>query len=105
MPGPMARGPEARLVQDPLTKFLRERRILHKKKDTGPWCTSPGWPDLEVYPGKERIFFIECKAPGKKADPLQEHVHGVLRAAGYHVYVVDDAEEGRQTIKKECKIK
>lgn len=101
------RGPEARLVQDPLTKFLRESSILHKKKDTGPWCTSPGWPDLEIYPGKQRIFFIECKAPGEKDDvsPIQEYAHKTLRGLGYHVYVVDDKEEGKAIIRKECNLR
>lgn len=101
----MARGPEAKLVQDPLTKFMRENEILHKKKDTGPYTTSSGWPDLEIFPGKKVIFFIECKAPGKKADPLQEHIHGILREAGYEVFVVDNAELGRAIIKKRCKLK
>lgn len=103
----MARGPEARLVQDPLTKFMRKNKILHKKKDTGPWCTSPGWPDLEIYPGLQRIFFIECKAPGEKDDvsPIQAHVHKILRGLGYHVYVVDSAEAGKAIIRMECKLK
>lgn len=103
----MARGPEARLVQDPLTLFLRTSGIVHKKKDTGPWCTSPGWPDLEIYPGMQRIFFIECKAPGEAADvsPIQAHVHKMLRDLGYHVYVVDDKDIGKEIIRRECKLK
>jgi hypothetical protein len=86
----VGRGPEAKLVQDPLTKYLRDNQILHKKKDTGKWTTSAGWPDLEIYPGNGGVFFIECKAPGKKADPLQQHVHSQLRTRGYLVYVVDN---------------
>lgn len=89
-------------MQDPLTKYMRDRYIMHKKKDTGPYTTSSGWPDLEIFPGKGRIFFIECKAPGKKADPLQEHIHKTLREAGYKVFVVDDKEQGKKIIDKEC---
>lgn len=101
----MARGPEAKLVQDPLTKYLRENKILYKKKDAGLYCTSPGWPDLEIYPGSGRIFFIECKAPGKPLDPMQVHVHEkVLKPAGYTVYTVDSAARGRIIIAQECKL-
>lgn len=101
----MGRGPEAKLVQDPLTKYLRANQIIHKKKDTGPWSTSAGWPDLEIYPDGGKMFFIECKAPGKHAEPLQIYIHDQLRAAGYPVYVVDNAHAGRGIINKHCGLK
>ena len=50
------------------------------------------------------VFFIEFKATGKKATPLQAREHDRLRRIGCHVYVVDDIDIGKLTIELELKI-
>ena len=50
-----------------------------------------GLPDRIVLLPGGRMGFVEVKAPGKKARPLQESRHGLLRSLGYRVYVLDDS--------------
>lgn len=47
-----------------------------------------GWPDLEAFRNKVAIF-IEAKAEGKKADPLQLLRHEQLNSKGFSVFVID----------------
>ena len=42
--------------------------------------------------GKGYIFYVELKAPGKSARPLQRHEHRRLRALGLTVVVLDTIE-------------
>ena len=37
----------------------------------------------------EQMFWVECKAPGKKPTPKQHEDHKRRRALGFKVYVVD----------------
>ena len=53
-----------------------------------------GWPDYG-YGYLGRMCFVEFKKPGEKPEPLQAHVHGVLREAGFDVFVVDGIEQGK----------
>lgn len=81
---------------------MREKQI--EKKLTGavkaaggicPKLVSPGMdgmPDRLVLLPEGKMGFVEVKAPGKKARPLQEARHRLLRRLGYRVYVLDDAE-------------
>lgn len=41
------------------------------------------------------IIFVECKAPGKKATPLQELDHERRRALGCDVRVINTMEDAR----------
>ena len=73
-----------------------EEKLRIEAKRRGGWAVkfvSPGLdgvPDrLVLFPGG-RLAFVEVKAPGKKARPLQESRHGLLRSLGYRVYVLDD---------------
>lgn len=52
-----------------------------------------GLPDRIVLLPGGRMGFVEVKAPGKKARPLQESRHELLRSLGYRVYVLDDPEQ------------
>jgi hypothetical protein len=52
-----------------------------------------GWPDYG-YGYEGRMCFIEFKRPGEKPEPLQAHVHGILRKARFAVFVVDQYEYG-----------
>lgn len=47
-----------------------------------------GWPDIEAFKNGKTIF-IEVKSKGKKAKPLQLHVHRLLEKQGFKVYVID----------------
>lgn len=51
-------------------------------------CNNPGWPDIEAL-RNGKIFFIEVKDEGEKADPLQEYIHECLRGQNFEVFVVD----------------
>ena len=50
-----------------------------------------GMPDRLILLADGKMGFVEVKAPGKKARPLQESRHGLLRSLGYRVYVLDDS--------------
>ena len=77
-----------------------EQKLVKAVKAAGGICpkwTAPGFdglPDrivrIVLLPGG-RMGFVEVKAPGKKARPLQESRHGLLRSLGYRVYVLDDS--------------
>ena len=54
-------------------------------------CSVNGFPDRLVI-GNNKIFFIEVKSPGYKADPLQVFVHNRLRRYGFEVIVADSLE-------------
>ena len=58
-----------------------------------------GWPD-RLYLYKGFAFFIEFKAQGEKATPLQLHVHIMLQKAGFPVAVIDDVKRGTAQLKE-----
>lgn len=51
-----------------------------------------GMPDRLVLFPDGKIGFVEVKAPGKKARPLQVSRHRMLRKMGFKVYVLDQTE-------------
>jgi len=53
--------------------------------------TKNGWPDLQCHKDGKTLF-IECKATGETADPLQEYRHEELRKKGFEVLVIDYIE-------------
>ena len=70
-------------------------------------CDKFGWPQRKVayegYVGAPdrmviapgRLFFVECKAPGKKPAPVQAREHDRIRHGGVQVYVCDSEESVR----------
>lgn len=54
-------------------------------------CTRNGWPDLQAHKNG-RTIFIEVKAQGGKARPLQHYRHAELRAHGFEVYITNDPD-------------
>lgn len=50
-----------------------------------------GVPDRIVI-GNGKVVFVELKAPNEKPTKQQEHVHGLLRAQGMEVQVIDSME-------------
>lgn len=76
-----------------------EQKLVKAVKAVGgiaPKLVSPGFdgmPDrLALLPGG-RFAFVEVKAPGKKARPLQTARHELLKRLGYKVYVIDGEEQ------------
>lgn len=76
-----------------------ESYLRDKVKEAGGLCIklSPaffkGIPDqLVLLPGG-RVFFVELKAPGKKAKGLQPVIHRRLRSLGFSVEVLDTSEK------------
>ena len=82
-----------------------EQKLVKAVKATGGICpkfVSPGMdgmPDhLILLPGG-LIAFIEVKAPGKKARPLQLHRHDQLRKLGFRVFVLDSVVQITELMK------
>lgn len=83
--------------------MLREKTIEQKlvkavKRHGGicPKFVSPGMdgmPDRIVLLPKGRCGFVEVKAPGKAARPLQTARHRMLQRLGFKIYVLDDADQ------------
>lgn len=57
-----------------------------------------GVPDRIVLLPHGRIFFVELKAPGKKAKPHQERLHRIFENLGAKVYVADTKEKVREIL-------
>lgn len=71
-------------------KLVRAVRLIG---GIAPKFVSPGFdgmPDrLILLPGGV-MAFVEVKAPGEKARPLQTARHRLLRRLGFKVYILDD---------------
>ena len=76
-----------------------ETKLVIAIKDMGgiaPKFMSPGldgMPDRIVLLPGGRMGFVEVKAPGKVARPLQEARHRMLRLLGFKVYVLDTVDQ------------
>lgn len=76
-----------------------EQKLIKAVKAIGgiaPKFTSPGFdgmPDRLVLMPYGKIVFVEVKAPGEKARPLQLARHRLLRGLGFKVYVLDNEEQ------------
>lgn len=77
---------------------ILERKLAQAVNAMGGICpkfVSPGFdgmPDrILLLPGG-RIAFVEVKAPGRKARPLQLVRHAMLRRLGFTVFVLDRME-------------
>ena len=78
---------------------MRESEIqshIIKKLEAAGWylikiiqCNKNGFPDLIALRQGSTIF-IEVKAKGKKARPLQEYRHQQLKKQGFKTLVIDD---------------
>ena len=76
-----------------------EQHLVKAVKNSGgiaPKLVSPGFdgmPDrLVLLPGG-KIGFVEVKAPGEVARPLQASRHRLMKRLGFQVYVLDDPEQ------------
>lgn len=76
-----------------------EKHLVDSVKKMGGWALKimptvvNGLPDrLCLLPGG-RIFFVETKATGETARPLQKLIHRKLVKLGFKVYVPDSIEK------------
>ena len=87
----------------PPKRIMREREVERvlctQVRKAGGLClkfVSPGWngaPDrVCLFPGG-RMVFVEVKAPGQRARPLQEARHRQLKKLGFVVQVLDNTED------------
>ena len=73
----------------------RFARTVKKRGGIALKFVSPGFdgmPDRLVLFPDGKIGFVEVKAPGKKARPLQVSRHRMLLKMGFKVYVLDAPE-------------
>jgi len=59
-----------------------------------------GVPDRIVLLPQGRIIFVELKAQGKKARPIQEYRIKMIRALGFRVEIIDSIEKVNKFIKE-----
>ena len=83
-----------------------ESKLVKAVRAAGGMCpklVSPGtdgMPDRIVMLPGCRIGFVEVKAPGKEARPLQTLRHKQMRKLGFPVFVLDDPEEVPRILKE-----
>lgn len=90
--------------------FLNEKQIeLKLVTETKKWggialkFVSPsfsGMPDRMVLLPDGKMGFVEVKAPGKKPRLLQMKRHEMLRGFGFQVFVLDEASDVPDLLKK-----
>jgi hypothetical protein len=83
-------------LQRECNEYLRKRDVqfLHIEKGRGRNTTHrKGVPDLLVFPGDSRIYFIELKKPGGKLSPEQTEFFRDMLLRGYCCFKCDNFEE------------
>lgn len=94
-------------LQKEINKELRDAGIkyLHIEKGRGKNKTHrAGWPDLIIFPGKSRVFFVELKSPDKKLTDDQEIFQEWAKYHSYAFYVVQDINQWKLVKMIEYKI-
>lgn len=89
---------EKKLVEDYLVEQVAKRGGEAVK------CEVPGqrgWPDRKVLSFPGRIFYVECKRPGKTSGAMQRIRHRHLRALGFRVYVAASRAAVDRILRKE----
>lgn len=93
------------MISGPYSRSVKKVRESDVEAYLKRQCTAHGWtsekfkspnkanvPDQIVSIGDSEVFFVECKAPGRKPTPGQLRDHERRRAAGYRVYVADSKD-------------
>ena len=80
-----------------------ESTVCNKAEAVGWLCRKVSWPGRRA--AMDRLFvkegrhvWIEFKAPGEDAEPLQSREHKRFRAAGAEVYVIDNVAAGLKVL-------
>lgn len=92
-------------IENAVCKYAVQRYGMAAEKFTSPARRSV--PDrlfsVQCGDGVGRCFFVEFKRPGQKATPKQAADHFRRRQMGFHVFVVDSIEYGRELIDRMAK--
>lgn len=80
-------------VQRRVVDYARGQGALAIKLSTLGMRGTAGWPDY-MFIWKQRILFVEFKAPGKSLTALQEKRHVQLREHGFQPITVNDSKVG-----------
>ena len=71
----------------------------------GPWTSIKihirHWPDRAFFGFNGRTIFMEFKRPGEEQTCGQRMYSKSLAGAGFHVYVIDTFEQGRDVLYRE----
>ena len=90
------------MLESPIEKKLR---LAVEAKGGKCWkFVSPGTsgvPDRVCLLPGAKIIWVETKANGKKARPLQDKRHRQLRALGFQVQVIDSVEQIKEVVPNE----
>lgn len=81
-----------RVIQAKVVGYARSKGCLARKLDFGQ-----GWPDV-MFLHAGNMMFIEFKGTYGHLEPLQGHVHKLIREHGFKVYLCDDAADGCRLI-------
>lgn len=84
-------------IEQYTTKIIKNKKGLCIKLNS---TSLRGLPDRIVLLPKGIIFFIEFKAPNKKANKLQLYTHRVLKSLGFDVYIIDSKEKAKEVLKE-----
>lgn len=79
-------------VQSRCVRFARLSGVIAHKFSSESHRSVPDY--LFLYRGMS--YFVEFKAPGKRATKAQLREHRKLRGQGFFVSVVDDVDAGKQ---------
>ena len=85
-------------VEKKLCKKVKEELKGRALKFVSPGLN--GVPDRIILLPMGRIYFVECKAPGKKLRRLQEWVRGMIRDLGFVVLRIDTIEKVEDFIRQ-----
>ncbi|QFS86599.1 MULTISPECIES: VRR-NUC domain-containing protein [unclassified Marinobacter] len=86
-------------IENAVCKYARDRYKMKAEKFTSPGRRAvPDRLFSVTGPYVGVVFFIEFKAPGKKATEKQERDHQERREMGFNVFVVDDIDQGKKIV-------
>jgi hypothetical protein len=59
-----------------------------------------GWPDRLFIAEYNRVWFVEFKRSGEKPNPLQAHIHRMLKRMGFRVSVFTTVSRFRRGLRE-----
>lgn len=103
---------EKKTLQEPAEEYLNIRKIpfIHLttkvvREILGKMLTividgNEGYPDLIIFMGLGKTFFVEFKLPGEDLTDSQKKVFPTLKKRGYEIYVQTDIRDFIKLIEK-----
>ncbi|WP_279059491.1 VRR-NUC domain-containing protein [Mobiluncus curtisii] len=87
-----------------MRETLIEHQLIHAIHAHGGLCWkwiapgTAGVPDRIAILPRNKIIFIEVKAPGQKPRPIQTYRINQLKKLGAHVYIIDSPQAIKQML-------